>query len=468
MADLNSLIAQGVQFRAPPDPFAQYAQMQQLQQGEQANQMNQMKMQEYQRGVQEQNALRGAMSRPGFDLSTPESQRQAYIAAPTLAEGLIKGHLSNVKTAAEITEALGRVAAQPVALAKAKIEAVDAAQKQSRDRLNRIDPYSPDAGQQLFAWHQSNHAPGILGDTLRANGSTTEQSQQEIANVVNKGPQAIADFIARSSAGQQEFAKMIAPIPKRVTNGQMSFVVDENPRSPTFGQKIGGAGVKMEMTPAEIASNAIAQKRLTQEGQGVTYQTDANGNIVAMQSRLAPGETPTARSVVAPGGGMQPLKAKPTALAEKTAVQRKQLNLDLDRAITELTNATKAGGLIDQSTGSGAGRLIDLAAGFGGQATKGAIAIGELQPISDIALKMVPRFEGPQSNADTTSYKQAAGQLADPTLPREIRKKAGLTVLRLMKERKNQFASLEMATEGVTPSPTGSIHDQADAILRGK
>jgi hypothetical protein len=209
-------------------------------------------------------------------------------------------------------------------------------------------------------------------------------------------------------------------------------------------------------------------RRLAQEGQGVTYQTDANGNIVAMQSRLAPGETPTARSVVAPGGGMQPLKAKPTALAEKTAVQRKQLNLDLDRAITELTNATKAGGLIDQSTGSGAGRLIDLAAGFGGQATKGAIAIGELQPISDIGLKMVPRFEGPQSNADTTSYKQAAGQLADPTLPREIRKKAGLTVLRLMKERKNQFASLEMATEGVTPSPTGSIHDQADAILRGK
>lgn len=58
MADLNALIAQGVQFQAPPDPFAQYAQMQQLQQGAQANQLNQMKMQEYQRGVQEHNALR--------------------------------------------------------------------------------------------------------------------------------------------------------------------------------------------------------------------------------------------------------------------------------------------------------------------------------------------------------------------------------------------------------------------------
>jgi hypothetical protein len=163
-----------------------------------------------------------------------------------------------------------------------------------------------------------------------------------------------------------------------------------------------------------------------------------------------------------------PVTGKPSAFAEKTAAQKAQLGKDLSQAITELTDATKDGGLIDQSTGSGAGRLIDLAAGFGGQATKGAIAIGELQPIADMALKMVPRFEGPQSNADTTSYKQAAGQLADPTLPRDIRKKAGLTVLRLMKERKNQFASPEMAAEGVTPSPTGSIHDQADAILKGK
>lgn len=58
MADLNALIAQGAQFAAPPDPFAQYGKMQQLQQGETANQLNRMKMDEYQRSLQEQNALR--------------------------------------------------------------------------------------------------------------------------------------------------------------------------------------------------------------------------------------------------------------------------------------------------------------------------------------------------------------------------------------------------------------------------
>jgi len=164
-----------------------------------------------------------------------------------------------------------------------------------------------------------------------------------------------------------------------------------------------------------------------------------------------------------------PVKGKPSATAEKTAIQRKQLGIDLDRAIIEFADIVKDGGLIDQSTGSGAGRLVDLAAGFGGKATQGAIAIGKLQPIADLALKMVPRFEGPQSNADTTSYKQAAAQVADPTLPREIRKEAGKTVLRLMKDRKGQFASPEMAAESVMPAPSGvtSIRDQADAILRG-
>jgi hypothetical protein len=143
-----------------------------------------------------------------------------------------------------------------------------------------------------------------------------------------------------------------------------------------------------------------------------------------------------------------PVKGKPSAFAEKAAAQKVQMGKDLGFAITQLSDITKDGGLIDQSTGSGAGRLADVGAGFFGQATPGAIAIGKIAPIADLVLKMVPRFEGPQSDKDTASYKQAAGQLADPTLPTAIRKEAGKTVLRLMQERKNQFATGDMAAEG--------------------
>ena len=98
----------------------------------------------------------------------------------------------------------------------------------------------------------------------------------------------------------------------------------------------------------------------------------------------------------------------------------------------------------------------------------GDIAIGKLKPIADLVLKMVPRFEGPQSDKDTQSYKEAAGQLADPTKPRELRKEAAKTIIRLMENRKGQFVSTEMAAEGTAAGGAGSsIQDQADAILRG-
>ena len=104
MADLNALIAQGAQFRVPPpvDPMGNLPQLMQMQSMQQQNQLNQMTMQEKQRGQQEMNALRGVMSRPGFDLSSPASQRDVYNVAPTLAESLIKGHMGNLKTAAEV------------------------------------------------------------------------------------------------------------------------------------------------------------------------------------------------------------------------------------------------------------------------------------------------------------------------------------------------------------------------------
>jgi hypothetical protein len=163
-----------------------------------------------------------------------------------------------------------------------------------------------------------------------------------------------------------------------------------------------------------------------------------------------------------------PVKGKPSAFAEKATAQKAQLGKDLEFAITELGNITKDGGLIDQSTGSGAGRLADLSARFVGQATKGDVAIGKIAPVADLALKMVPRFEGPQSDKDTASYKEAAGQLADATLPTKIRKEAGRTVLRLMKERKNQFATNDMTAEGAGSAANVVTNPQFPGFSIGK
>ena len=91
MADLNALIAQGVQFQRPPDPFAQYGQMQQLQQGQQQNQLNQMKMQQMQQASQRQNALYGTLA--GFKPDMPVDAQ--------VAELVRGGHLTEARSLAE-------------------------------------------------------------------------------------------------------------------------------------------------------------------------------------------------------------------------------------------------------------------------------------------------------------------------------------------------------------------------------
>ena len=78
MADLNALIAQGAQFTAPVDPFAQYGKMQQLQQGETANQLNRMKMEEMQAANTERNALRQ------LDPTSPDYESQLFKVNPTM------------------------------------------------------------------------------------------------------------------------------------------------------------------------------------------------------------------------------------------------------------------------------------------------------------------------------------------------------------------------------------------------
>jgi len=159
----------------------------------------------------------------------------------------------------------------------------------------------------------------------------------------------------------------------------------------------------------------------------------------------------------------------PNPATQKANAARLQTLSDINTVINELTEATKDGGLIDKSTGSGAGAAVDIAAGFFGKATPGAVAVGQLKPIFDLVLKMVPRFEGPQSDKDTQSYKEAAGAIANPNVPNDTKKAAGKEILRLMKARRNQFVTKDVAgTEASqkTRSASSSACSECPSRLR--
>lgn len=348
--------------------------------------VNALKMQELQRGMQEEQEVRNFLR--GADLSKPETRAKLSQFGKT---GLAYGKLlSDQEKAALETKKLGGE------ISKQDLE-------RSRERTSDL-AFNP----------SDNNIKAYLEDSILRKEMTPEQAQGLFAQVANMP----------IDQRRQTFLQLGASAAKRLEQMTVSAAQKEQ--------------MGVTMRGQDLTNQRALEAQRLQYGADVVANTvtDAAGNVTQF-NRFG--------QVIGKPGAI----GKPSATFEKTAALQKQTGRDLDLAIKELTEATKDKGLIDQSTGSGAGRLIDVAAGFAGQATPGAIAIAKLKPIADMALKMVPRFEGPQSDKDTASYKEAAGQLADPSLPTEIRKQAGKEVLRLMKARKGQFVNEAMANEGI-------------------
>jgi hypothetical protein len=131
--------------------------------------------------------------------------------------------------------------------------------------------------------------------------------------------------------------------------------------------------------------------------------------------------------------------AKGTAEEVKKRLTDTKRAKDLDLVISEVEGIMQPGGLIDKATGSYLGNLVDTAFATFGASLEGSEAIARLAPVADLVLKMVPRFEGPQSNYDVQSYKDAAGNLANPNVPVSTKKAAADEIVRLFKKYRDQF-----------------------------
>ena len=94
----------------------------------------------------------------------------------------------------------------------------------------------------------------------------------------------------------------------------------------------------------------------------------------------------------------------------------------------------EAEGHIDKATGSLVGRGRDMLAGAVGVSTEGAQNIASLKTVEAGLIMNMPRLEGPQSNLDQQLYREAAGQIGDPTTPAET-KKAAIKTLRTIQNR---------------------------------
>jgi hypothetical protein len=273
-------------------PINAMAQMYQLQGAQQANQLNAMQMAEYERARTEEEGVRNYLA--GADLKSPDVR-------------------------AKLTTSFGKTG---LGYAKTLAEQEAAALKQKADQLKYTTDMT-EAAAKIYgtvkdeaSWQTARKKLTALGGDASTLPLTYDPAyvQQEKMTATNVKDQ----------------LELFAPKPKEVKRADGSIIfLDENPRSPTFNKEI-MTQQKPGMTQYEAARIGVENQRLAQDATGVVYQEDANGNIVALPSKLKKGEVPTGRVAVAPGGGFQPMQAKPSE-----SVGAQQMSINQQRAIVK-------------------------------------------------------------------------------------------------------------------------------------
>jgi hypothetical protein len=135
-------------------------------------------------------------------------------------------------------------------------------------------------------------------------------------------------------------------------------------------------------------------------------------------------------ATTAKAGAEAEAKALGTAKGEaQGGLAKKGIN-----AMNVLETIDLADPLIDVATGSATGAAADKVAAFFGSSTSGDQAIAQLKIIQANLMTNMPRMEGPQSDRDVQLYREAAGEIGDPNVPRG-RKKAAVSMIRAINQK---------------------------------
>lgn len=273
----------------------------------------------------------------------------------------------------------------------------------------------------------------------------------------------------------EDWLKLQTPDIKAINDGQQTHFVDQNAMT-----NPNQAPLQMQASPEALLTDArgqqsnriaagqlaVAQGNLAQRRAQDAIQTQlAQGNLSVAQQRLAldqqaPRGTPMVTAdgqsgLIDPRTGVfrpavdqngQPIQQGKVAEERITKVRQAQEALQV---------ADQIEGVLPNATGSHLGNIRDQAAAAFGQSTQGAQAIAQLRVLGTKLIQQVPRFEGPQSDRDVQLYKEAAGDLANPSVPMQT-KQAALQTIRVL----NQQYLQQQGQAGQQGLGTGRVSGQ--------
>ena len=269
-------------------------------------------------------------------------------------------------------------------------------------------------------------APGGVGgfnvQAAIAAGFDPEEIQKYAA-LQNLGRQEVARTIETTDAQGRPITVQLDKFGGRIGEGMGAWKapvsVNQGDRTtfvdPATMQQRGSFGVNMSPGERDAsargwASNALARQRLS---------FDQSGGAGQEKPQYKDGQW------VMPPRGMLPGQSIPAM--PPTGVR------DANEALAIINQARK---IIPKATGSYAGVAADhIGRAFGGS-TDGDIATGQLQALEGALVARMPKMSGPQSDKDVALYKQMAGVIGDPTIPR----KRKLAALQTVEEIQRRYA----------------------------
>lgn len=303
---MNPSIALGVKPLELADPLAQYGKIAAIQQAQNQNALAQYQLSAAQRGEEETNKLRALFS-DATDVTSPEFIRKVYGVSPqygaTHAKAVAEGKRADVDTLAKKFD----IAQKKLAMYK--------------DDAGRLTPETAPAW--VAAQYQDPDVKWAI----------TVPIDQALAGIPTD-PAQFEVWRQQRVLGMGKFLELNKPVLSTTDNGG---VIKKEIFSPMTQQLTTIGTEKKTMTPGEAARLQVdqarlanEQRRLEAEATGVVYQTDDNGNVVALPSRLKKGEVPTPRPVMVPGQPVEgatgtpvapePMKAKPTEAEAKDLI----------------------------------------------------------------------------------------------------------------------------------------------------
>jgi hypothetical protein len=404
-----------------------------------------------QQAVAKQNALQKLMSDPG--MTDPMAREKAMLSNPLLMQDGMAAQASRVDNENKQAQTRER---SSVADKNAYQLQMEKANKTISDIASLSSPQDALAG--IEARRKAGDLDEARYQSVVASLKPALQDPSQFGKWQRSMIMTIMDGKDRLSA--------TAPKPTEVRLGNRVVMIDTNPDSPTYKQEVTSA--QIGVSPDTLANNATSrannaatiaaenerakagrQQAATADDQRVTYQQDANGNLVALPVKISGGAGSVSPVPVVAGG--KPMQGKGSPQASFV----KQYGI-VKNAISDVKD------LLPKSTHSGLGSAVDATANFFGQSTEGADAAAKLDTIGGWLTSTVPRFEGPQSDKDVAQYKMMAGNVANRNLPVSQRLQAVAALEKLMDGRANAYG---IKTDAATPDNASRASDPIAAEL---